>query len=95
MDYYEFNSKEMDLWIQNMESECSEMRNFLRDHASDSAIYDELKEQLTWLRFQIHHYQQSGNIENLTDDFNWVVSNFNRKLHIPESKQFAYFPNKN
>jgi len=86
------DSKQMDHWMQSLESECKQMRNFLKDHVSDQATFDELKDQLSWLKFQMDFYERTGNIYNLIDDFNWVVSNFNKDLHLADNQRFPYIP---
>ena len=80
-------NQSIDRWAQLV---MYRMGLYLRDHAADGKVKERLKDQLTWLKYQVVYYHKSHDIKLLESNFNWVISNFNRDLRLKSSDLFEY-----
>ncbi len=71
---------------------CSSMNEYLNRHIGECIIKDKLRDQLNWLKYQIKYYLNTGDMEILKENFNWVVCNFNHDLQLSNKHAFGYFP---
>lgn len=72
--------------------EFNKMYAYLHAHVSDGRVKTKLHDQLIWLQYQINYFHQFQDLTLLEENFNWVVSNFNHDLSLPEGQSFAEIP---
>jgi|GEM_PF-2920759 len=80
-------------YVQEINKQCDQMGEYLLRKVDDGLVKDRLSDQLKWLQYQIKYYSEKRNFELLEENYNWVASNFNHDLRLPNSSQFAYLRN--
>lgn len=67
------------------------MHSYLHTRVDDGGIKTRLHDQLIWLQYQIKYFTRSHDVEHLLENFNWVVSNFNKDLSLSESQNLMNY----
>ncbi|QVL57079.1 MAG: hypothetical protein KFB93_06775 [Simkaniaceae bacterium] len=69
--------------------EVNKMYAYLHSHVSDGEVKTKLHDQLIWLQYQINYFHRFKDLSLFEENFNWVVSNFNHDLSVPEDQTFV------
>ncbi|MCB1110024.1 MAG: hypothetical protein KDK64_03520 [Chlamydiia bacterium] len=78
--------------ISALETEVLELSQAMYSHlhsqVEDGKIKTKLHDQLIWLNHQIRYFSDSQDVEQLLENVNWVISNFNHDLSLPNKQLF-------
>lgn len=73
----------------SIHQEFNKMHTFLHSNVDDGGIKTKLHDQLIRLHHQVRYFEQFRDEALFEENFNWVVSNFNRDLSLAEDQAFA------
>lgn len=74
--------------------EVNKMYAYLHSQVEDGSIKTKLHDQLIWLQYQISYFHRFQDLTLFEENFNWVVSNFNHDLSLPEGQSFGLMQKK-